>query len=137
MGNATNIQKALDKTLMQFGTDNGIVIALTNVDASTDTSIPYLESQQINTGVESADLGTTDLRNGIYQINIRYASHTQTTPFNEMSDLLNATFKAGACFYHGGLCVSIDSCEPTQLLIDNGWGVLPLNITWSAWTTKL
>jgi hypothetical protein len=137
MGNITNIQKALDKTLKQFGVDNGVDIALNNVDAPTDTSIPFLASTQINTGVAVADLGTTDIRGGIYQININYASHTSTAPFNKMADLLNETFKAGACFYHGGVCVSIDTCEPTQVLPNNGWGVMPLTITWSSYTARL
>ena len=137
MGNITDIQKSLDKTLKQFGVDNSITVNLNNIDAPTDTATPYLASFQLNTGVETADLGTSDVRNGIYQVNINYASHTGTPSINKMADLLNETFKAGACFYHGGLCVTIDSCEPTQILINNGWGVMPLNITWSSWTAKL
>ena len=137
MGNITNIQKALDKTLKAFGTTNSIAIALNNVDAPTDTSIPFLASTQINASVEASDLGTTDAREGLYQVNINYASHTSTAPFNKMADLLNETFKAGASFYHGGLCVTIDMCEPTQILINNGWGVMPLNITWSSYTARL
>jgi len=137
MGAITKIQKALDKTLIQFGVDNSIVIALNNIDAPTDTSIPFLASTQINAGVEVADLGTSDARNGIYQVNINYESHIGTPNFNKMADLLNETFKAGANFYHGGVCVMIDSFEPTQILVNNGWGTLPLNITWSSWTARL
>ena len=133
----TDIQKALDKALKQFGVDNSINIALDNIDAPTDTSTPFLASRQINVAVETADLGTSDARSGFYQIDIYYASHTGTPPFNKMADLLNATFKSGACFYHNGVCVSIDSCEPTQILINNGWGVLPLNINWSSYTARL
>ena len=137
MGNITDIQKALDKTLIAFGVDNSIDIALNNVDMPTDTSKPFLASSQINVGVEIADLGTTDVRGGIYQININYASHTSTAPFNKMADLLNETFKAGANFFHGGVCVNILTCEPTQILINNGWGVMPLSITWDSHTARL
>ena len=137
MGNITNIQKALDKALKAFGTTNGIVIALNNVDAPTDTSIPFLASSQVNVSVESSDLGTTDVRNGFYQVNINYASHTSTAPVNKMADLLNETFKAGASFNHGGVCVNILTCEPTQTIPKDGWAVMPLTITWSSYTARL
>ena len=137
MGNITSIQKALDITLMQFGSDNSIDVALNNIDAPTDTSKPFLASFQLNTLVEVADLGTSDARNGIYQVNINYASHKGTPIINKMADLLNETFKAGACFYHDSVCVMIDSFEPTQILVNDGWAVLPLNITWSSHTARL
>ncbi|MDB4261688.1 DUF4128 domain-containing protein [bacterium] len=137
MGNISSIQGALDNALIQFGIDNSIKIALNNIDAPTDTSIPFLASNQVNTGVAIADLGTTDVRNGFYQINIAYASHSGDAVINDMADLLNATFKAGANFYHGGVCVSIDACEPTQILINNGWAIMPLTITWASWTARL
>jgi hypothetical protein len=137
MGAITKIQKALDKTLIQFGIDNSIVIALNSIDAPTDTSIPFLASTQINIGVEVADLGTSDIRGGIYQVNINYESHIGTPDFNKMADLLNETFKAGANFFHGGVCVNITSCEPTQILINNGWGVMPLTINWDSYTARL
>jgi hypothetical protein len=137
MGNITDIQKALDKTLKQFGIDNGIEIALNNVDMPTDTSKPFLASTQINTGVAVADLGTSDMREGFYQININYASHTSTAPLNKMADLLNEAFKAGANFFHGGVCVNILTCEPTQIIPNNGWAVLPLTINWSSYTARL
>lgn len=137
MGAITSIQKALDGTLKDFGAANSIEIELTNIDAPTDTSIPYLASTQINVGVESAELGGQDIRQGFYQIDIRYASHLGSAPFNKMADLLNAVFYAGACFYHDGVCVTIDTCEPVQIIIDNGWAVMPLNITWRSYTARL
>ena len=137
MGNITSIQKALDITLKQFGLDNSIDVALTNIDKKTDTSIPFLQGIRIPTGTEPADLGATDKREGIYQINIRYEPHIGTTPFTDMADLVNETFKPGACFYHGGLCVMIDLFEDGDILTSDGWSVMPLSITWSAWTAKI
>jgi hypothetical protein len=137
MGAITDIQKALDGALKDFGIANSIAVALTNINAATNASQPFLASSQIPTGVGSAELGGRDLRNGFYQVDIYYKSHVGTSHHNKMADLLNATFKSGACFYHNGVCVSIDSCEPTQILINNGWGVLPLDITWSSYTARL
>jgi len=137
MGNITNIQKALDKTLKKFGVDNGIEVALSNIDEKTDTSIPFLEGVQINTGNDTADLGVTDIRGGFYQVNIRYSSHTGSSSFNKMADLLEETFAKGKSFYHGGLCVNITSFVPGDLLTNNGWGVFPVTINWDCYTAQL
>jgi hypothetical protein len=137
MGNITNIQKALDNELMKFGVTNGIDIAQSNIDKETSTDTPFLASSQINTGVSVADLGHSDERLGFYQVDVWSKTHNGPQDINEMADLLNETFKAGANFYHGGVCVMIDSFEPAQILISNGWAILPLTINWSSFTARL
>jgi hypothetical protein len=137
MSNITSIQKALDIALKQFGIDNNIIVALNNINAPTDVKIPFLASFQLNTGVESADLGHSDFRGGVYQVDINYASHKGTPPLNKMADLLNELFKAGATFTFNSVCVNIDSCEPTRIQVQNGWATMPLNINWNSYTTKL
>lgn len=137
MSNIEYIQKALDIALKECSEDNDIKASFNNVDTPTDTSIPYLSSANLNTGVGNADLGVSDIRGGIYQVDIHYESNTGTAAFNKMADLVNKKFKSGACFNFNGVCVNITSCEPTQILINNGWGVLPMNITWTSYTSRI
>lgn len=131
------ITKALNNALYQFGLDNSIDIALENIEYEESTDTPYLASFVINTGVESADLGVSDRRDLIYQVDINYASHLGSTPLNKMADLLNQLFKAGATFYFNGACVAIKAFEPTRILVSNGWATLPLTITCDSYTAKI
>ena len=51
------IQKALDVALKSFGIANSITVALENINAPTDTGIPYLAGFMLPSDVESAKLG--------------------------------------------------------------------------------
>lgn len=131
-----NIQKALDIALKQFGVDNGIIVALEDINAPTDTSIPYLSSFQNNASVATSELGTNDIRNGFYQIDINYEHGLGSTLLNRMADNLNAVFYNGATFDFSGVCVVIENVEPGVIIVGGGWAKLPVTINWNSRTTQ-
>ena len=133
----TNITKAFDKPFKQFGIDNSIKACLENIDAPTDTSTPYLSSFQLTGAVEEADLNVNEFREGIYQIDINYASHLGSASINKMADSLNAVFKTGACFEFGDICLCVTSVELSPLRVDNGWATRSLSINWYTYTPRL
>ena len=94
-----SLTKAFDNALYNFSAANGIVMALENIDAPTSTDTPFLASFMLSGTVEEIELGVTERRNGIYQIDINYASHAGSLPLNQMADLLNAEFKRGKDIY--------------------------------------
>ena len=116
-----NIQKALDIALKQFGLDNAIIVALEDIDAPTDTSIPYLASFQFDTDATVSDLDTTDIRSGFYQVDINYKTGIGSAPLNRMADKLNQVFHSGAYFTFGGVCVGIDDVVPGRAIPGGGW----------------
>ena len=132
-----SITKALDTALYNFGQANGIDTALENDGYEPSTNKNYLSSFVLNTGVETADLGCTDVRDLIYQIDINVKSHTGSATINALADELNKTFKAGAYFYHNGVCVCVNQFEPTRILPSNGWATLPINVTCDSYTAKI
>ena len=140
------IQKSLDIALKQFGIDNGIIIALEDIDAPTDTSVPYLASYQINTGATVSDLGTTYVRTGFYQVDVNYKEGSGSAVFNRMLDLINQTFNSGASFTFSGVCVEILDVQPSVLIIGGGlsgqsgsagWAKHALTINWSSYTARI
>ena len=137
MNNIENITKALNNALFAFGVTNLIDIALNNYDERTNTSTPYLASRLLNTGVNTADFGFSDKRSAIYQININYKKGVGSTALNKMADLLNEEFKTGKCFEFNGTCVCVDNFQLDSIIIDNGWAMLPISITTSAYTAQL
>jgi hypothetical protein len=132
-----SITKALDIALNKFGTDNSIYVALENTEYEPVVETPYLASFVLNVGVSAADLGCSDVRDIIYQVDVNYASHVGSAPLNKMADLLNQTFKAGAYFVFNDVCVSVTSFEPTRIITNNGWATLPLTITCDSYTNKI
>ena len=133
----TNITKAFDKPFKQFGIDNSIKACLENIDAPTDTSTPYLSSFQLTGAVEEADLNVNEFREGIYQIDINYASYLGSASINKMADSLNTVFKTGACFEFGDICLCVTSVELSHLRVDNGWATRSLSINWNTYTPRL
>lgn len=137
MGYITDIDKAFDLALFRFGRDNAIEIATSNIDMETDVFTPYLSGFQLPVPVEPADLGFNDLRQGVYQIDINYASHLGSLPLNEMADLLNETFNTGTTLEFGLVCVIIDSFSPSNVTVSNGWGMMNCTINWACYTQIL
>lgn len=137
MGYITDLSKAFNVTLKQFGVDNSIEVALNNIDMPTDTSIPFLAGFQLPAPVDSADLGVNDSRIGVYQIDINYASHLGDPPVNKMADLLNETFKTGSYITFGSVCVGVDSFSPGDIPISNGWATMSCTINWTSYTAVL
>ena len=132
-----NIQKALDVALKQFGVDNAIIIALEDIDAPTNTSEPYLSSFQNDTTATTADLGTTDIREGFYQIDINIKHGLGSAPSNKIADKLNQVFKQGAVFYFGDVCVQIEDVVPGRLIPGGGWAKKPVTVNWNSYTAKI
>ena len=131
------IQKALDSTLVAFGTANGIKVCLENVGAPTDTSIPYLAGFMLPSGVDSADLYFTDRRTGIYQIDINYASATNSAKLNQMTDKLNLAFKPSTELSRTPICLEITRFSHERITVQNGWATKPVTIEWVTHTERL
>lgn len=132
-----NITKSLDKPFKKFGIDNSIKACLENINCPTNTETPYLSSFVLTAPTEEADLGVNEFREGIYQIDINYASHLGSKPINSMADKLNAIFKTGACFDFGGICLCITSFDLAPLSVSNGWATRSASINWSTYTPRL
>ena len=131
------IQKALDSALVAFGAANGIKVCLENVGTPTDTSVPYLAGFLLPTGVDSADLYFTDRRTGIYQIDINYASATNSAKLNQMTDKLNLAFKPSTELSRTPICLEITRFSHERITVANGWATKPVTIEWVTHTERL
>ena len=132
-----NITKALDKPYRLFSADNSIKACVENIDCPTSTDTPYLSSFIRMAPTEEADLSVNEFRQGFYQIDVNYPSHTGVTNLNEMADLLNAVFKTGACFDFEGVCLCITSNDFNIAGVSNGWVTGNMIINWNTYTNRL
>lgn len=132
-----DMTKVFDIALQAFGVTNGLAVALENIDAPTSTTTPYLAGFMLPVPTEQADLGFTERRAGVYQVDINYASTKGSAPINKTADLLNATFKAGATFQRNGICAEVQSVSLGPLIVQNGWAKRPLSIDFIAFTERL
>jgi len=137
MGFVTDLNKVFDGNLKAFGTTNTIEVALNNINMPTSTSTPFLAGFMLPAPVEQADLTVNELREGVYQVDINYASHLGTSVINSMYDLLNETFKVGAEFSFGSICLGIDAVSPSPITVSNGWATLNMSIDWHSYTARL
>ena len=137
MGYFEDLTKAFDIALIAFGSANSLPVALENIDAPTSTANPYLAGFMMPVPTEQADLGFTERRAGVYQVDINYASGKGSAPINKTADLLNATFKAGATFQSNGICAEVQSVSLGPLIVQNGWAKRPLSIDFIAFTERL
>lgn len=127
-------QKAFDVPLVQIGVDESIIVALENIDAPTDSSIPFLAGFLLASDQASADLSVNESVDGLYQIDVNYASHLGSASINRMIDKIGAVFKIGSNHFFGTECFGVESLSVSPLLVDNGWGKKSLTITFSAYT---
>lgn len=137
MGYFEDLTKAFDVPLKAFGTLNDVAIALENIDAPTNTVTPYLASYVLLADTEQADLGFTEQRAGIYQIDINVASTKGSAPINKLADSLNTTFKAGSTFQRNAICAEVQSVSLGPLIVENGWAKRPLSINFIAFTARI
>lgn len=137
MGYFEDLTKAFDIALKSLGDTNGLYVALENIDAPTSTATPYLASFMLLADTEQADLGFTEQRAGVYQVDINCASTKGSAPINKIADFLNATFKAGATFRRNGICAEVQSVSLGPLIVQNGWAKRPLSINFIAFTERL
>lgn len=132
-----DLTKVFDIALMDFGSTNTIKVALENIDAPTSTSIPFLAGFMMLADTEQADLGFNEMRPGIYQVDINYASTLGSTPLNKMADKLNALFKTGVSLSRNDICAGVQSVSLGPLIVQNGWAKRPLTINFIAFTKRL
>jgi hypothetical protein len=132
-----DLTKVFDVALMSFGAANSIAVALENIDAPTNTATPYLSSFMLLADTEQSDLGFSEQRAGIYQIDINVASTKGSAPINKMADLLNTAFKAGKSFQRNAICAEVQSVSLGPLIVENGWAKRPLSINFIAFTKRL
>lgn len=137
MGYFEDLTKVFDVELMGFGTTNSIKVALESIDAPTSTSTPYLASYMLMADTLQADLGYSEERAGIYQVDINYVSTLGSAPINKMADKLNALFKAGVSFTRNDICAEVQSVSLGPLIVQNGWAKRPLSINFVAYTKRL
>lgn len=137
MGYFEDLTKAFDVPLKAFGTLNDVAIALENIDAPTSTATPYLAGYMLLADTEQADLGFTEQRAGIYQIDINVASAKGSAPINKLADSLNAAFKAGSTFQRNAICAEVQSVSLGPLIVENGWAKRPLSINFIAFTARI
>lgn len=137
MGYFEDLTKAFDIPLVAFGVDNGVAVALENIDAPTSTDTPYLSSYMLLADTEQADLFWTEQRAGSYQIDINVASAKGSAPINKMADLLNTAFKAGNTFQRNAICAEVQSVSLGPLIVENGWAKRPLTINFIAFTARI
>lgn len=137
MGYFEDLTKAFDIPLVAFGVDNGVAVALENIDAPTSTDTPYLSSYMLLADTEQADLFWTEQRAGVYQIDINVASAKGSAPINKMADLLNTAFKAGNTFQRNAICAEVQSVSLGPLIVENGWAKRPLTINFIAFTARI
>lgn len=126
-----------NNALKTFCDLNSLACAPENIDAPTNTAAPYLASFVLLAPTEQADLGFTERRDGIFQIDINYASARGQNAINKTADQLNATFKAGATFRRNGICAEVQSVSLGPLIVQNGWAKRPLSISFIAFTERL
>jgi hypothetical protein len=132
-----DLTKVLDIALMQFGVDNSIEVFLENIDSPTSTATPYLSSFVLLAPVQQADLSVSEYRQGIYQVDVNYASNLGSEPINIMADLLNAAFKTGQHLTRNDVCVEIEGVDLGPLMVAGGWAKRPLSINWNLFTARL
>jgi hypothetical protein len=132
-----DLTKVFDVALMSFGAANSIAVALENIDAPTNTATPYLSSFMLLADTEQSDLGFSEQRAGIYQIDINVASTKGSAPINKMADLLNTAFKACKSFQRNAICAEVQSVSLGPLIVENGWAKRPLSINFIAFTKRL
>ena len=126
-----------NNALKTFCDAKGLACAPENNDAPTDTAVPYLASYVLLAPTEQADLGFTERRDGIFQIDINYTSARGQNEITKTADQLNATFKAGATFRRNGICAEVQSVSLGPLIVQNGWAKRPLSINFIAFTERL
>lgn len=137
MGYFEDLTKAFDVPLKAFGTLNDVAIALENIDAPTSTATPYLASYMLLADTEQADLGFTEQRAGIYQIDINVASTKGSAPINKLADALDTAFKTGSTFQRNAICAEVQSVSLGPLIVENGWAKRPLSINFIAFTARI
>jgi len=132
-----DLQKVFNLALYNFGQANSILTCFENVDCPTDTSIPFLSGFLLLSPTEQADLGVTEFRQGIYQVDINYASHLGSAPLNKMADLLNQTIYAGKHLTRNDICAGVESVDLSPLIVDGGWAKKSLSINFNAYTARI
>jgi hypothetical protein len=132
-----NITKAFDKPFKQFGIDNSIEACLENINCPTDVKTPYLSSFMLTAPTEEADLSVNEFRQGFYQVDINYASHLGSASINKMADLLNSTFKTGACFDFEDICLCVTSVDLSALIVEGGWAKRVMSVNWDTYTPRI
>lgn len=132
-----DLQKVFSVALYQFGQSNSIAVELENIGASTSTDTPFLVDFLLLAPTEQADLGINEFRQGIYQVDINYASHLGSAPLNKMADLLNSVFFAGSHITRNDICAQVESVDLGPLLVEGGWAKKPLSINFNAYTPRI
>lgn len=132
-----DLTKAFDIALVAFGTANSIQVALENIDAPTSTDIPYLAGFMLLAPTEQADLGFSERREGIYQVDINVGSHLGSATLNKMADKINLAFKPSNTFARNDICAEVQSVSLGPLIVQNGWAKRPLSINFIAFTQRL
>lgn len=132
-----DMQGLFDLELKNFGVLNAIDAEIENDDYKPSTGTPYLSGFLLLSPTEQADLGVTEFRQGIYQVDINYASHLGSAPLNKMADLLNQTIYAGKHLTRNNICAGVESVDLSPLIVEGGWAKKSLSINFNAYTQRI
>ena len=130
-------QKAFDTKLYQFGIDNNIAVALENVDAPTDTSIPFVSGFMLDSTLTSSSLAVSEELSFLYQIDVRYETHLGSAPINKMIDKLRQLFYISSYHYWDNECFGVNDLSVSGLRVDAGWSVKSITLTCNSYTPVL
>lgn len=132
-----DLTKAFNVPLKDFGDTNGIDVFFENIHNPTSTDAPFLAAFMLNAPVVQADLGVSEYRSGIYQIDINYGEDIGSANINRMADLINQSFKTGQYLTRNDICVGIESVSLERLVIAGGWATRSMSIAWNAYTARI
>lgn len=132
-----DLQKIFDVEIYNFGQANNIHVALENDVYDPQVNRPYLYGFLLLSPVEQADIGFTEFRQGIYQVDINYASHLGSAPLNKMADLINQSIYTGMHLTRNDICAGIESVDLSPLIVDGGWAKKSLSINFNTYTARI
>jgi len=132
-----DLTKAFNGPLKTFGDANSIEVCFENIECPTSTDTPFLSGFMLNAPVVQADLGVSEFRSGIYQIDINYAEDMGSAPLNRMADLINQSFKTGQYLTRNDVCIGIESVSLERLVVGGGWATRSMSIVWNSYTARL
>lgn len=132
-----DIQKAFNSRMETFSVDNFIPFCAENIDCPTSTDTPYLAGFLLLAPVFQGDLGVNEFRQGVFQVDINYASHTGSAESNKMADLLNSVFFTGGFITRNEICAQIESVDLGPLIVQDGWAKRPLSINFNVYTQRI
>lgn len=130
-----NIQKAFDVPLKTFGVNEGIDVYLDNISGDPDSE--FIFGYMLDTDLTPAEMGVSELADGLYQIDVYYPTKMGSAPINAMIDKLRAVFYSGSRFNWGDDCFDVLSNSVSRIIQSDGFAKKSLTLSISGFTQQL